>query len=615
MVTKSNKKIAPTNKSVKRKTVKKLAVKPIKSTIKKIAKSKKPLKKSISIPKSSKVKANLKQSEINKTSLHQSPFYVLGITPRDDRSKIIDKVEELSLTLDPTLCAGFQAALTTPRNRLTSEIAWLPGIAPNLSINFLNQLNERISPLVYEKKLPDLAKANLIAAFLEIMILDENKLDHEDLIYELANVSESIDAKDILKELNADRSLSGFPIINDIELIKEEIKQRNNYYANTIRDFLNILPPKELVNTITKTVNKATYSGYSRAPLLIHAVVDRYEIETKQVLIKEEEVISKLIAEVDSKMKSGRKAIEPLIEKIESVTRNWDFIAQPIQLIHQASGTEHQASVNLALKIRNLSVRIFNLHSGLDDLTYKLTDLIDDLFKEVSKAVEDNKSLLSDIEKINEDKKQREFEEKKYKKEKEKELTYETEIGLVFKDTLKISPNGVEYKGDRIKLEDINAVRWGSVSRTVNGIPTGSDYTIGITSKLNSIVVHTRRLEVYDSVIDRLWKGACVRILFEYYEALKQGKKLTIGGVKFDDDGIYLTKHGFLSKETIYTKWSNVSLSSYNGEFIIRDAKNNKIYVSLPYMHTYNVSILSRLLSLSFENGWNGKLSGYLNAR
>lgn len=149
----------------------------------------------------------------------------------------------------------------------------------------------------------------------------------------------------------------------------------------------------------------------------------------------------------------------------------------------------------------------------------------------------------------------------------------------------------------------------------MNGIPTGSDYTIGITSNTNSILVQTRRREVYDSVIDRIWKGACVRILFEYYDILKQGKKLNVGGVKFDDDGINLVKHGFLSKETVYTKWQNVSLSSYNGEFIIKDAKNSKIYVSLSYMNTYNVNILDRLIKLSFENGWTGKLSGYLNAR
>ena len=140
-------------------------------------------------------------------------------------------------------------------------------------------------------------------------------------------------------------------------------------------------------------------------------------------------------------------------------------------------------------------------------------------------------------------------------------------------------------------------------------------YIIGITSKSNSILVQTRRLEVYNSVTDKIWKGACVRILFEYYDALKQGKKLSVGGVNFDDDGIYLIKHGFLSKESVYTKWQNISHSSYNGEFIISDAKNKKIYVSLSYLNTYNVNILHSLIKLSFENGWTGKLSGYLNTK
>src|SRR3546814_5902743 len=63
------------------------------------------------------------------------------------------------------------------------------------------------------------------------------------------------------------------------------------------------------------------------------------------------------------------------------------------------------------------------------------------------------------------------------------EITYRAEIGVMFKDTLSISPDGISWKGQSFSLDSITRVRWGGVRHSVNGVPTGTTYTIAFGDK------------------------------------------------------------------------------------------------------------------------------------
>jgi hypothetical protein len=67
-----------------------------------------------------------------------------------------------------------------------------------------------------------------------------------------------------------------------------------------------------------------------------------------------------------------------------SVARNWDKIAQPIQLSSKARGIDHEASRDLAYEIRSLAIDLFNKHDMLAQ-SQRLTGLIQELFSEVPK--------------------------------------------------------------------------------------------------------------------------------------------------------------------------------------------------------------------------------------
>jgi hypothetical protein len=544
------------------------------------------------------------------TFLHKSAFNILEVSVRDSREKIIDQAENKSLLIDHEICNRAQSALNTSKLRVTEELNWLPGVAPNKAKKYLEELSQGLNPVDENLKLNGLVKANLLAAYLQTLDDSVKDILIIPLIINLSEAVDSIEISEIAKEINADRTLAGYAQINDLEQIENELKDKKIFFTGLVKNFLNELSSKKLVSIVTKIVDESTNNGAGRAPSLVHEIVSRYEDETFQVLTKQIQDINDLINEIKADAKLGEKAITPLYDELEELVESWDVIAQPIQLSTKALGTDHKMSIDLAGSIRSLSVFLLKEHDMLDT-TVKINKLLKNVFKEVPQILELAGEDTGALDKIIKDEEQSRLNKKEF----ESEITYQAEIGLVFQDTLRISPKGVEYKGKHIELDDITSVMWGAIRHSVNGIPTGTDYSIHVSSPKKHIYISTRKKEVYSTFIDKLWRAACVRILFEYYNQLKNGNKITIGEAVIHDDGIVLLHHKFFKKDPVYKKWTEIQYWTSNGALVVADKDNKKVYIELPYISTSNVHILESMMRLSFKTGWTGKLSGYLDAR
>ncbi|MBV2206350.1 MAG: hypothetical protein KUL87_13080, partial [Pseudomonas sp.] len=91
--------------------------------------------------------------------------------------------------------------------------------------------------------------------------------------------------------------------------------------------------------------------------------------------------------------------MKPYVDRLDAVARNWDKIAQPIQLSSKARGIDHEASRDLAYEIRSLAIDLFNNHDMLAH-SQRLTALIQELFVEVpdvADRVEEDAEALADI--------------------------------------------------------------------------------------------------------------------------------------------------------------------------------------------------------------------------
>jgi hypothetical protein len=548
------------------------------------------------------------QRTLKTTALHQTPFAILGVTTRDDRRRIVELAEEKSLELDHDVCQKARSDLTNPRTRLSAEIAWLPGVSPRKASQLVEGLLHDAMAVREESGLPTLAHLNLLAAAFEAVDGEHDAEDLASFIQEVAYLVDEIDPESVLRDINEDRAVSGFPEVRALDQVEAELAERKRYYRNAIKHALDRLPPTTLVQVMTDTVEAVTFGGEEHAPELIDDLVDSYEVEAQGFLQKEAENVHKLINAAREAANSGEAAVKPYVDKLYAVVRNWDKVAQPIQLSAKARGIDHEASRDLAYQIRSLAIDLFNTHDMLTQ-SQRLTGLLQELFAElpeVSERVEQDADVLADI-----------FHQRKQalarRDEWAREITYRAEIGVMFKDTLSISPDGISWKGQSFSLDSITRVRWGGVRHSVNGVPTGTTYTIAFGDKRSEAVVELKKVDIYSKFIDKLWRAVCIRLLGEMLEALKDGRDLYFGDALLHDEGITLVKHKFLgANERVRCTWGQVQIWSADGSFYIGSKDDKKTYAGISYIHVANTHILEQLIRMAFKKPGLRRLSELL---
>lgn len=542
------------------------------------------------------------------TSLHRNPFRVLGVTTRDDRRRIVELAEERALELDHDVCQKARSDLTNPRTRLGAELAWLPGVSPKKAEQLTDIFLQKPLSIRTESGLPVLAHANLMAAAFEAIDTESDPYDVAGFIQEMAVLVDDLSVDQIMRDINEDRAVAGFPEVRSADQIEAELDERKRHFRKAMKDALNRLPTTSLIEAMTLAVEKVTSSGEDHAPELIDELVDSYEVEAQGFLQAEAENVHKLIKAVRGSADAGESAIGPLIEQLEGVARNWDKVAQPVQLSAKARGIDHGPSNEIAHAIRSLGVDLFNKYKMLTQ-SKRITNLLQELFAElpqVSEQVGQDANTLEEIFRNHEQAESR-------KNEWAREVTYRAEIGMIFKNTLSISPEGVAWKDRHYPLEAITRVRWGGVRQSVNGVPTGTTFTIGFGDNLSEAVVETSKKEVFDSFIEKLWRAAGVRLLTELIEALRAGEEIRIGEITVRDDGVTLFRNKFLTaNEPVRCSWSQVQVWSADGAFCIgmKDDKNTS--ASFSYIATTNTHIFEQAVRMAFKKPGMHRLSDLL---
>ena len=176
------------------------------------------------------------------------------------------------------------------------------------------------------------------------------------------------------------------------------------------------------------------------------------------------------------------------------------MVAQPIQVSTKSRGLPHEASREVAYKIRDCAIELFNEHEKLE-LTKRITAMLSEVFAEVvdvAARTEDDADTLDDIEQRRE-----EFEARSQQDDEDfrREMAYSVEIGLAFKNTFSMSADGINWKGKHIALDDIDYFMWGGTSHSINGIPTGTTHRITYGGSGGSHTVETKKGRVYEEII------------------------------------------------------------------------------------------------------------------
>ncbi len=534
--------------------------------------------------------------------LASNPFSILGVTPLDDRRRIIANAEEHALHGDQAQCQRARSDLTNPRTRLHAELAWFPGVEAAVVEKLQAALKaDPLKVLASPAGLTPLARANLMCAGFEALD-PQNPGDAAKLaefMREFGQVVDKLDLAAIVTSVNDDRRVAGFPEVQDLSAVDEVLSGLRKQYKDVLVDLLDRMPSAMLVDTMTLLVSRATANGSMTAPALIDDLVDAYALETQALLESERENMAKMAERTLAQGGEGEAKVNPAIDQILLIARHWCHIARPIQLSMKARGMANLHSEQLAGELRELGVGLFNKH-GLFTVADRMTNLLIELFAGVPRAREQLEADALRLKEIEEER----LQVQRWDAEWRRAISFQAEAGLLSKHPLRIGPEGVSWKGQDLRLSDITQVRWGRNRQLLHGFPVGTYHSVDIADARTTLQIRMRQEATYTAFIHSLWRAVCVRLMYELAHGLKSGKTLSFGKVQVQDEGITLRN------SATRLAWRDIKLSSSNG-FLVIEARQGGARDQLSYAEIWNVHVLEQVMRACLEKGAD-RLSAYL---
>jgi len=525
---------------------------------------------------------------VNADGLLGTAFWILGVSTRDDRRRILEASDEKSLTLDPSVCEASRERLTNPRTRLTEEMCWLPGVSPKRGFDLATSMQSMPDIIPDSAQLPKLAAFNLRAMTLGRVATRSNHMLLAEEVATLALLGDDLDAASILRDINEDRSIAQFPPAR-LEQVEDEIRSRLKECAATALRALGKLPTSRIILVMTDLAERWGLDADDPFPEVFGMLVELYEVEAQQFLQPEAEAIESLCDSILKAASAGEEAILPLIERLAMLVRRWDTVAQPLQLVAYSKGLDHPSSAELGRMLRELSLDLHN-DKEMSSSAQIVTELCTEVFAELpefSERVEEDLDAIRDIAASNESGalQAEEF---------AREISYSAEVGTFIKHRIALSPQAIEWKDASFALEQIDAIRWGGTRGRY-----GDSFTISVSGGGRSMeVAFNGHGDVFNAVTSRLWRSVGVRLLMQTLATLKSGKPVRFGDVMIDDTSIYLLERKvFGSAKLLKFPLGAVGHQSRDGSLFLVSA-DRKAQSVLNYANCDNVQLLATLLSI-----------------
>lgn len=331
----------------------------------------------------------------------ENPFNILHVSMRDSQEKILDKVEDLSLTLDEALCSQASSILTNPTKRLEAEVSWFPGYTPKKVKEAFEDAKSTPDEFIDNFSEDELSYADVnaeILAFLNIPYPNMLK----DYLLKIAADLENVDTDALFTELNKERNVAGIPAIPNIEVLTTALQHRQQELAETIYSFLKSFGQDKLVDILTSAIEESTDFGELESETLLLQLIEKYEVDIQASL---ENAASKVAQQISFIQDSADKGISDgelnsAINTLDSLLKAWVRLAQPIQVSMQSQGLEHSASTDLAYSIRQLALKLYNEHSHLD-ASKRIIELMKSIFAEVLTVAEKSDEDMTVLNRIN----------------------------------------------------------------------------------------------------------------------------------------------------------------------------------------------------------------------
>ena len=535
-------------------------------------------------------------------NISDNPFFTLEVSTRDNRTQITEAADQKAFLNDSVPLNEARTALIIPSKRLGSEVRWFPGIEDKRVreiSNFFRRLNSGQPPGRLDTSgLRSLALLNF-AVYMFGFRKFGSVQDMTKSILAICRCFDTLNSEGICAVINNDRLIAGFPMIDELELERELNNYRNDI-LRVIDGRASRLSPDEyllFMNELAK--NYADENGSCYVSQFLNDLLSSCELNILPSLEGKKSKILKTVSRI--------KFYGPdrFFVELSDGLKEWHKLADPLLTAAKAAGLEdgniHAQGWEIFGAIRECSITLHNeKHKTLDALKVMQTARVNlyDVSERISETVENDVAELQKLEQI-----QRQAEEEYNSW--AKSLYYETEFGLIFKDKLIISVDGVSWKGRVTPRDEVLGVSWGGITQYLNGHYAGTDYKIAIQTPYETVRL-TPNEKKFSEITQHLWQALIDPIVSRILKQLQDGMVLSFGSIKIKDDGVYLKKSGWFSFDTKFFTWgAPLTVGSENGSFYV---KAGEYSASSSYIEDMNTHILNAILTQFLRNYKRGHM-------
>lgn len=334
-----------------------------------------------------------------KVTILESPFALLGASIRDGRDRLNELMDEKELLPEADLCRQARTTLTHPKMRLRAEIGWFLGISPQKAFLLLDLIKAKDTHNLSTAGLPPLSAVNVI--FSQIELLDEPyQIDLiAQMVRDLSIHFSEIIVADLLSEINDERAISGFPIVQSLDHIIEEINSLKKHYSKVISGITLKLDSSDSLKLVSLLSDFQNDLPTETDISFFNEIFSAYDLSLANFYEKFESEINLTISEITSDKSISVASRANSIAKLEKQLENFFKITNPLQIRLSSQGMDHQKSYDIGIACRSLSIDLFN-ETGDEKSSKAVQSLLLNYFQDVPTVIELTNKDVVDMEEI-----------------------------------------------------------------------------------------------------------------------------------------------------------------------------------------------------------------------
>ena len=293
--------------------------------------------------------------------LLNNPFYILGADFDDNQDTLSWKAEDVSLVNEKAFDALF--TLGHPKRRLEAEINWLLGLSKAecaYYISIFERDEVTFEELLDLNDLPPLPACHLLAAWVK----KTSDISVEQLLeiglIRLPAIFDRLNADDLYKSINIHRIAAGFPEVNQVSHVIDELNKLKRYYVGILGQALTLRPTLEVIDLYKRMLKESTQNGKQYPPEIVNDLGNLYRTETIHFRQEQLQVITKLLKRIKFIVKNKTLGEEEtkiyrFTAELEPVIRDWFLVVTPLYQLAAANDMPDDSISRISYDILNIS--------------------------------------------------------------------------------------------------------------------------------------------------------------------------------------------------------------------------------------------------------------------